>query len=197
MEVRRPVFLCGENPALTLFESGKDRVVVAASYWHCTDSPVGTGQALVLWIAGSGEETSAVYTDNPLLARRLVDDLTRHFPEFEGIPVADLPVVGAVSGHTFDGTAYRVECQTEAHRIELAWSGPLDRKQIVWPGFPAGQATFDLTTVICPCASAGLRVDGRPIDGEVRLGESRDGHPTSSAFLAFAETWIGPLSPSS
>lgn len=197
MEVRRPVFLCGENPALTLFEPGTDRAVAAASYWHCTDSPAGTGHALILWIAGSGEETSAIYTDHPPLARRMVDDLTRHFPEFEGIPVADLPVVSGVCGHIFDGTTYRVECQSEAHWIELAWSGPLDRKQIVWPGFPAGQATFDLTTVICPCASAGLRVDGRPIIGEVRLGESRDGHPTSSAFLAFAETWIGPFSSSS
>lgn len=197
MEVRRPVFLCGENPGLTLYEPGTDQIVVVASYWHCTDSPSGTGDALVLWMTGPNAEASAIYTDNPLLARRLMEELTRHFPEFEGIPVTDLPVVGAICGHTFDGSAYRVECRAEAHRIELAWSGPLDRKQIVWPGFPAGQSTFDLTTVICPCASASLRVDGRPIVGEVRSDASRDGHPTSSAFLAFAETWIGPLSPSS
>lgn len=197
MEVRRPVFLCGENPGLTLYEPGTDRIAAVASYWHCTDSPLGTGHALVLWIAGLDGAASAIYTDQLPLAERLVEELTCHFPEFEGIPVVDLPYVTAVCGHTFDGSVYRVECRSGTRRIELEWRGMLDRKQIVWPGFPAGLATFDLTTMICPCASASLHVDGRPMVGEVRLGDPQGGHPTSSAFLAFAETWIGPLSPSS
>lgn len=197
METRRPVFMCGENPGMTLYVPGTDRITAVASYWDCTDSPWGTGHALVLWEADSSGEARAIYTDNPPLAKRLVENLTRHFPEFQGISVADLTYVTAVCGHTFDGTEYRVTCLAGAHSVELEWSGILDRKQVVWPGFPAGQAAFDLTTVIGPCASAGIRVDGRPIAGEVRTGVSQEGCATSSAFLAFAETWIGPLSPSS
>ena len=117
MEVRRPVFLCGENPGLTLYGPGTDRIAAVASYWHCTDSPLGTGHALVLWIAGLDGAASAIYTDQLPLAERLVEELTCHFPEFQGIPVPGLPCVSAACEHTFDGTHYRVACRA-AHRFD-------------------------------------------------------------------------------
>jgi len=69
----------------------------------------------------------------------------------------------------------------------------LDRKQVIWPRFPAGKAAYDLTTVICPCRVGRIQINGEFITGEVQTAQSAEGLLASSAFLAFAETWVGPL----
>jgi hypothetical protein len=195
--ISRPVLMCGENPIATLYEPGGNRAVAVASYWRCTMSAHGAGHALVLWVAASaapgGAELRAVFTDNPPLALLLRDTLTRHFPEFDGLPVGEFPLFDASCGHSSDGlTSYTASARGAASTVTVAWGELLDRKQLVWPGFPAGQAAFDLTTVICPCGEAQITVNGRPIAGVVRRG-GEAGAPSSSAFLAFAETWVGPV----
>ena len=193
-EVRRPIFMSGENPGITLHAPGTEEVRAVASYWHCTDSPLGVGHVLILWVGdGSGSTCQAILTDHLSLAKVLVERRTRHFPEFQGIPVADFPYVEAQCGHTFDGSSYRALGRSTSLRIELEWTGLMDRKQILWPRFPAGDVVFDLTTVICPCRSARILVNDTPSAGEVRTMESTGGHSSSTAFLAFAETWVGPL----
>jgi hypothetical protein len=187
-EVRRPVFMSGENPGITLYEPGTENIRAVASYWHCTDSPLGVGHVLILW---AGSACQAIFTDHLTLARRLVEQLTQYFPEFQGVPVPDFSYCESQCGHTFDGQSYRVLCRASNLSIELEWTGLMDRKQFIWPRFPAGEASFDLTTVICPCQSARILVNGSPLAGEVKT--TAGGAPSSSAFLAFAETWIGPL----
>jgi len=44
-----------------------------------------------------------------------------------------------------------------------------------------------VTSVICPCADGGIRVNGVAAAGEVHQPE---GDFRSSAFLAFAESWV-------
>jgi hypothetical protein len=127
------------------------------------------------------------------LAKMLISELTKYFSEFEQVPTQDLPIIGADCSHTFDGTRYKVSCQSSLTTLELEWSELLDRKQIYWPGFPAGEKTYDLTTVICPCRSGWISIDGTRISGDVHTEPTRDGHLSSSAFLAFAETWVGPM----
>jgi hypothetical protein len=101
----------------------------------------------------------------------------------------------ATCQHTFDGDRYKVVCQAAETQIALEWGKILDRKQVVWPQFPAGPAAYDLTTTICPCKEAQIAVDGVALEGQVRLAQTAEGTMASSAFLAFAETWIGPLTP--
>ncbi|MGB8983847.1 MAG: hypothetical protein WCC12_18395 [Anaerolineales bacterium] len=132
-------------------------------------------------------------TDNLDLAQTLVQDLTRYFSEFRDVPLKTLTYADAQCGHTFDGASYRVACETTEAKIEIEWAQILDRKQVIWPGFPAGEAVYDLTTVICPCRIGRIRINGKPIAGEVQTVQREDGTFASTAFLAFAETWIGPL----
>ena len=197
-EIKRPVFFSGENPGMTLYASGTDQVVAVASYWHCTDSPWGVGHALVLWV--TPEKTleinigpGGIFTDNPELAQVLVERLTQHFPEFENVPAKDLMYVNAHCEHTYNGARYQVLCQTPNTHVEIEWNDILDRKQIFWPRFPAGDMAYDLTTVICPCRVGNIQINGKTMYGEVKVVKSTDGLLSSSAFLAFAETWIGPL----
>jgi hypothetical protein len=197
-EIKRPIFFTGENPGMTLYLPGTEQVTAAVSYWHCTDSPWGVGQALILWV-GTGMPPATnvgcggIFTDNLDLAHALVERLTRHFPEFQELPVETLPYLPAQVEHTYDGARYRVNCQAPAARIELEWVEVLDRKQVIWPGFPAGKAAYDLTTVICPCRVGRIQINGEFIAGDVQTAQSAEGLFASSAFLAFAETWVGPL----
>jgi hypothetical protein len=195
-EIKRPVFFSGENPGMTLYVPRTEQPVAVVSYWHCTDSPCGVGHALVLWLdpalsADVGQ--GCIFTDNPELAQMLVKNLTQHFPEFKDISIETLAYADAYCEHTFDGTCYRVLCRTPETQVEIEWVEVLDRKQVVWPQFPAGQAAYDLTTVICPCRVGYLQINGKLLAGEVKTSQMNDGAFSSTAFLAFAETWIGPL----
>lgn len=192
-EVKRPVFFCGENPGLTLYTPGTEQAAAVVSYWLCTDSPHGIGHALVLWLAESAQlGHGGIFTDNRSLAEVLVMELTRHFPEFQNVPVGELAYIDARCAHVYDGKRYTVTCQTAETKVEIEWRNPLERKQILWPNFPAGEQTFDLSTAICPCRFGHIRVNEEEITGEVVV-QSEDGKFSSSAFLAFAETWIGPI----
>lgn len=195
-EIKCPVFFSGENPAMTLYDPSTEQAAAVVSYWHCTDSQWGPGHALVLWLASEDTDlgSGGIYSDNLALAKGLVQTLTQHFPEFADVPIGALPYTGeAVCGHSYDGARYQVVCDTAKLRIEIAWNDILDRKQVIWPAFPTGETAFDLTTVICPCRRGQIQINGRSIAGEVIVQETSDGFFSSTAFLAFAETWIGPL----
>ena len=127
------------------------------------------------------------------LARALVETLTQHFPEFRGLPVVDLPYIEAACDHTFDGTRYTARCRAEAVQVEVVWEDLLDQKYLNWPQFPAGPLAYDLSTVICPCRTGRVTLNGTAVPGEVLQANAADGSPSSTAFLAFAESWVGPV----
>ncbi len=197
-EIKRPVFFSGENPGMSLYVPGTEQLAAVASYWYCTDSPWGVGHALVLWLDTKINPSTTlgqgcILTDNPTLAQILVKDLTQYFPEFQDIPVGMLDYKDAHCEHTFAGAHYRVVCQTAETKIEIEWAEVLDRKQVIWLQFPAGTVAYDLTTVICPCRVGCIQVNGASLTGEVKTAQTASGTLSSTAFLAFAETWIGPL----
>lgn len=195
VDVKRPIFFSGENPGMTLYAPGTEEKIAVASYWHCTDSPMGVGHALVLWLKDENTAVGhgGVFTDNLELALILVKKLTQHFPEFENVPVSTLQYMQAHCGHSYDGASYRVTCQMPVAQVELEWSEPLDRKQILWPGFPAGEEAYDLSTVIRPCRVGQVQINGKLMEGEVKVTQNAEGIYSISAFLAFAEIWAGPV----
>jgi len=199
IEIKRPVFVCGENPSISLFAPGTKQVVAVASYWQITHSAYGPGNALVLWLAenslpGSQFAPSGIFSDNIPLARLLVNSLTRYFSEFRTFDVTSLTYVDAICHQTHNGAGnYTVNCQAETLRVVVEWAEPLDQKLISYPGFQAGNQIFDLITVSCPCRSGSISVAGVPVPGEIRVTTEPDGNVSSTAFLAFAETWLGPF----
>ena len=184
---------------MSLYAPWAEQAVAIASFWHVTYSLQGTGNALVLWLDKSALPDSplmpgGIFSDNLHLAHLLIETLTRHFSEFEGVEVAALPYQQAEFRHIFDGSdRYTVTVQAGSHHLVVEWADLLDQKLITWPGFPAGEQAFDLSTVICPCRSGKISVNGTVIPGEVQTGPTSDGHLSSTAFLAFAECWLGPV----
>lgn len=193
--IKRPVIFTGENPGLSLFDSDTGVLVAAASYWRCTYSAHGEGNALILWLdrgaAGGGEGSrAAIYADNAPMARFVTDTLNQHFGDFQdkGFPSVT-PEPARFVQESDSRTYHRVTVHTDAHRIELLWRDVRDYQQVIASAMELGGRSFELATVICPCAEASIVLDGAPVQGVVRLTE-RDGRPQSSAFLAFAESWV-------
>ena len=156
------------------------------------------GRGILVWVdpIGSGLGAAAphaIYSDNLPMARYIVATFNQHFPEYRGLGFGALePLPARFFQESHSSSYHRAACHAGSRTIELTWREILDRKLLNVPGFPCGDQRFDLSTVLCPCGSATLVVDGQAIEGEVRA--QRDGEaPQSSAFLAFCETWVGPL----
>ena len=191
-DYKGPVVFTGENPGLTLYAPGGDRIVAAASYWHCTYSAHGEGDALEIWVADADGQPGwrAIYADNAALGRFVAATFNEHFADYRGQGFATLEPTPARFSQESDSRAYhRVACHGADRRIVLEWRDVIDRRQIIGSGMALGGRSFELATVICPCAAGTIAIDDRPLAGAPRVGE-RDGHPQSSAFLAFAESWV-------
>ena len=193
-EYKSPVIFCGENPGLSLFRPGTDELVAAASYWRCTYSPHGEGNALLLWLdqdqAGTGTGgLTAIYADNLPMARFVTDTLNQYFADFQdrGFPSAQ-PEVARFFQESDSRRYHRVVCHSGERQVALVWRDVEDRQMVIGSDLPMGERSFDLATVICPCATGIIEIDGKAVSGEVRFSE-RDGQRRSSAFLAFAESW--------
>jgi hypothetical protein len=75
----------------------------------------------------------------------------------------------------------------------VVWEDVLDQKYLNWPQFPAGDAAYDLTTTICPWRTGAVLINSVAVPGEVVQAKAAGGSPSSTAFLAFAESWVGPV----
>ena len=189
---KSPVVFGGENPGLVLYEAGGERIVAAASYWRGTYSPAGEGNVLIIWQAdGDGEPASAIYADNAALGRFVTDTFTQHFANFRDRGFDAIEPAAARFFQESDSRRYhRVACHAGERVIELVWRDVRDRQMMIVSGMPLGGHTFELATIMCPCGEASITIDGRQLAGEVRVATGDGGRPRSSAFLAFAESWV-------
>lgn len=192
MIVKDDVVFAGENPLVMLYAPGTDDVVAVASYWKCSYSEQGEGQALVIWVdpdrSGLGEEAPlGIFTDNPAMARLVWDHFNSHFDRLQGHGIEDVELRAARFTQQADGLRlHRVSCSVGATMIELEWRDALEVFHTLTTT-TVGESDWEVTSVICPCADGGIRVNGVAATGEVHQPE---GDFRSSTFLAFAESWV-------
>lgn len=191
-EHKSPVIFTGENPGLTLHTPGGDGIAVAASYWRCTYSEHGEGNALIIRVdTPEHGRWVAIYADNAAMGRFVTDTMTQYFGDFKDMGFPSVAIRPARFFQESDSRRYhRVVCHGEDHAIEMVWREVVDRQLLQVSEMALGPSHFDLATVICPCAAATVTIDDTPIAGDVRVSTNASGLPSSSAFLAFAETWV-------
>lgn len=191
------VVISGENPGLTLYRPGTDDVIVRASYWRSVYSAGGDGNALLIWVnpddAPEGlTAPHAIYTDNPAMARIVTDRFTQYFGGFDQLGFGGMQTSLARFTQDGDGRWYhRVTCNTGDMMLELTWANPLQHNLLQRDNYELGPSSYTLATVICPCAFGSLAMNEHTLAGEARVTEGET--MSSSAFLAFSETWVGPL----
>ncbi len=192
MTVKNDVVFAGENPLVMLYAPGTDDPVAVASYWRCSYSTAGEGQALVMWAdpdrTGLGDAVPVgIFTDNPAMARMVWDNFNSHFDRLQGRGIEEAAPEAARFTQQADGLRlHRVSCSVGATTIQLEWRDAIDVFHTVTTT-TVGESDWEVTSVICPCADAGIRVNGVAATGEVH---QREGAFRSSAFLAFAESWV-------
>jgi hypothetical protein len=121
------------------------------------------------------------------MAKLVWDHFNSHFDRLQGCGIEQVKLEAARFTQQADGPRlHRVSCSDGATTIELEWRDALEIFHTLTTT-TVGESDWEVTSVICPCADGGIRVNGVAAAGEVHQPE---GDFRSSAFLAFAESWV-------
>jgi hypothetical protein len=189
----------GENPGMYLKEQEDGPFTGLVSFFRVVASPHGPGHAVIVLTdpanptQGEGSR-NAVYTDNPALARYLINDFGRYFGAFKPVQgLTDLPIKGARNFQRSGDAAssYTESADTDDGQMTLTWSQLEEPFMVEY--MPAQSATgrhemFSLfvTARACEARIGDVSVKGRPFPRDMA------GKNSSTAFLAFSETWVTP-----
>ena len=183
------VRLTGENSFIRLSQDGGSNQSTRTSHWRVLLSPAGAGHVLFIKSDELDNEVR-IYSDNIALARWLQEEIeSLLFPEFAD---QDIPVTEAEFSHTGGVHSFWTEkVINDDDEIDLTWYDFLDPYMLrveagSIPGRPHG-----VYSCFIPSRRAQLTINGNVVEGEPWL-EMRGDKQSSSACLAWSETWVRP-----
>lgn len=181
------LILIGENSFLRLSTDGGQTASTRCSHWRVLWTPAGPGNAL--FVDSKVTDGVRIYADSVPLVRFLQKEIEYLLYK----PFSDLnqPVIAATFER--DGTPpgnSSEMVQTEKDAIRLSWSDFLEPFNFAAdPGFDG--RPIGVQTTFFPANYAQLSVGGRNAVGTPWKME-RGGKPSTSACLAWCETWFRP-----
>ena len=178
----------GDNSGIYLKHHPDGEYVTRASSFRVTYSPHGIGRALVL-LSGP---TNVCLHDNEVLARWLVDDFARHFPQFRSSPEMDRLAYARLDAHHFEGDArrgIRERFRAPGFEVELCWAPAGDAFFVVLPPERAATGRHEMYSLFFDVRDASVHLDGRRLPGVVTKRELH-GRRAPTSFLALSETWV-------
>lgn len=192
----------GENPGIYLKTDPDGDYTALALFFRVVLSPYGRGHAaLVLGSpdtsAGWPDVPNFIVTDNQAMMRWIVDGWVRRMPTFRGR--AGLEAMTWLDCDRVEKTPADIRTRYSEKLI-----GPDITVEMVWrdmgPPIPvevtaANSATgaHEMYSVFLEAASADIVIDGLALPGQV-ASRTFFGRTMSTAFLAFSETWVTPVS---
>ena len=189
-EVIRPgeVAWSGDNSGIYLKHEPDGDYVTRASYFRATYSPYGIGNVLVL-LSGP---TNVCLHDNEALARWLVDDFARHFPQFAGSPELDRVDYVRLDAHASEGDArsgLRERFRAPGLEVELGWAPAGAAFFIALPPERSATGRHEMYSLFFDVHDANVSLDERRLPGVVTERELH-GRRAPTSFLALSETWV-------
>lgn len=182
------VLMTGENSFIRLSHDGGGSMSERTSHWRVLWCPAGAGHALFM----QGELTDGevrIYSDDIAVARWLQRTIeTLLHPPFADESVPVLPAVFTREGDPRAATVETVESDEDI--VRMTWYDALEPFILNGPPGTAGRPLGVLSTFI-PHASAQLSLNGR-IGAGAPWQEKRGEHQSSSAVLAWSESWLQP-----
>ena len=187
----------GENPGMYLKESADGPFVTLISFFRVVCSPHGRGHAAFLLLDPHGDgkdpkRPNLCVTDNEPLARYLRDGFVASFAAFRGAAGLSQVRFEPGSGFAASGDAlksYTESCRYAGGEISLTWDKLGDSFMVEFPKDKSATGKHEMFSLFVPASDirvsvAGRGVAGRPVPRDVF------GKVSSTAFLAFSETWI-------
>ena len=182
----------GDNSGIYLKHDPAGDYVTRASYFRVTYSPHGVGNVLVL-LSGP---TELCLHDNEALARWLVRDFARHFPQLESSPEMDRLAYVKLDAHICEGDArsgIRERFRAPEHEVELRWGPAGEAFFIALPPERAATGRHEMYSLFFDVWEASAFLEGRPLPGVV-TERKLHGRSAPTSFLALSETWVaGPF----
>ena len=186
------VAVIGENPGIRLVTKEGAPPSTSVSFWRVLQSPAGAGHVCFVTsdVKGDGptpDDVRLAFADNEKLAAYVATQLMTAFDKAYG--EQPFPVRRArfeQSGDT--ATAWKESIKADDYAIDLVWRDfyePFAIESRV--GVPHNPYTI-LSTFI-PAKSADVIINGTRAAGAA-TPRMRGPRQSSSAFLAFAETWL-------
>jgi hypothetical protein len=184
------VLMTGENSFIRLSPDGGTTQSDRVSHWRVLWCPSGAGHALFIQSSLTGGQVR-IYSDNVAVARWLQRSIeTLLFPAFAD---PSTPVVTARFER--QGGPWSTATETVAAadvRITLAWYDCIEPFVLnAPPGF--NNRPLGVFSTFFPARAAQIEMDGRVAAGSV-WPEMRGDRQSSSACLAWSETWVKPRS---
>jgi len=185
------VLMTGENSFIRLSSDGGTTMSSRLSHWRVLWCPAGAGHAFFI-TSELTDNQPRVYTDNAAVARWLQRSIETYlFPAF-----ADeaLPLIGSRFARQGDprGTVEET-IHGGGDTIAMTWYDGLPPFVLdMPPGFATDRPLGVLSTFF-PAASAQVEFNGRFAAGRPVL-DMRGDRQSSSACLAWSETWLSPQS---
>jgi hypothetical protein len=182
------VLMTGENSFIRLSRDGGKTQSDRFSHWRVLWCPAGAGHVLFMQSALTDGKVR-VYGDNVAVARWLQRTIeTLLFPAFADV---GLPVVAAEFARAGDPRSAAVETVTAAtERIRLSWYDCLDPFVLhMPPGF--NERPIGVFSTFFPARGAQVEINGLVAAGQP-WPEMRGDRQSSSACLAWSETWVKP-----
>lgn len=178
----------GDNSGIYLKHEPGGDYVTRASYFRVTYSPHGIGSVLVL-LSGP---TNVCLHDNEALARWLVADFARHFPQFRSSPEMDRLDYRRLDTHCSEGDArsgIRERFRAPGFEVDLRWAPAGDAFFVVLPPGRSATGVHEMYSLFFDVREASVTLDGRRLPGVVTERELH-GRRAPTSFLALSETWV-------
>ncbi|MDE2901882.1 MAG: hypothetical protein OXP73_02510 [Chloroflexota bacterium] len=187
------VLIAGENHIVRLQSAASGADAALFNHFRLRLSPHGPGHAVfVLADPNAADPRNACYTDNPALANWLLDWYLRGSPLYRNLKgLGNLPIVTAGGFTSVDELPRRWSEIVKAGDVTVraVWDDlatPFHVERLAQPG---EQDAMDVFSVLMSASGASLDINGRRIPGAV-FPRQVGTQPISSAFLAFAESWV-------
>ena len=182
------VLMTGENSFVRLSLDGGQTMSDRFSHWRVLWCPAGTGTTLFAQTTAFDKQVR-IYSDNVAVARWLQKTIEKLlYPAFAD---ASLPVFAAEFARSGDPRSAAVESILgDDDMIRLTWWDCIEPFVLnAPPGF--NDRPIGVFSTFFPARSAQVEINGAVVSGQP-WPETRGDRHSSSACLAWSETWVKP-----
>jgi hypothetical protein len=182
------VLMTGENSFIRLSPDGGKTLSDRFSHWRVLWCPDGSGHALFVDSTLLGGQVR-VYSDNPAVARWLQKTIeTILYPKFADTNLSIVPAQFTRAGAPPSPATETIVGGGD--RIVMTWSDTITPFILnAPPGFQS--RPIGVFSTFFPARSARVEINGKVPDGKV-FPEMRGDRQSSSACLAWSESWVKP-----